>query len=67
MKKATKFVALAMTAALGLSALAGCQGDGSTAGDASILKIGGIGPTTGGAAMYGLGVKHAAELAVGTA
>ena len=64
MKKATKFVAFAMTAALGLSALAGCQGGGSATGDASILKIGGIGPTTGGAAMYGLGVKHAAELAV---
>ena len=32
-------------------------------GDA-VLKIGGIGPTTGGAAIYGEAVKNGAELAV---
>ena len=36
--------------------------DSATAGDT--LKIGGIGPITGGAAVYGLAVKNAAELAV---
>lgn len=63
MKKSTKLIALAMSATLCLSGLVGCQGTQGT-GDASVLKIGGIGPTTGGAAMYGLGVKNAAQLAV---
>ena len=35
----------------------------SGSGDA-VLKIGGIGPTTGGAAIYGEAVKNGAELAV---
>ena len=35
---------------------------GATAG--AVIKIGGIGPVTGGAAVYGLAVKNAAELAV---
>lgn len=65
MQKATRFIAVAMAAALGLSAFAGCQGTGTEGtGDASVLKIGGIGPTTGSNAMYGQGVKNAAELAV---
>ena len=29
-----------------------------------VIKIGGIGPTTGGAAVYGLAVQHGAQLAV---
>ena len=36
--------------------------DGAT--DAATFKIGGIGPTTGGAAIYGLAVQNAAQLAV---
>ena len=40
---------------------AGSSNAGS--GDA-VLKIGGIGPTTGGAAIYGEAVKNGAELAV---
>ena len=65
MQKATRFIAVAMAAALGLSAFAGCQGTGTEGtGDASVLKIGGIGPTTGSNAMYGQGVENAAELAV---
>lgn len=37
--------------------------DGSTA-EGGVLKIGGIGPTTGGAAVYGVAVKNAATMAV---
>ena len=32
--------------------------------EGGVLKIGGIGPTTGGAAVYGLAVMNAANLAV---
>lgn len=43
--------------------------DAATEGDAStsfngVLKVGGIGPTTGGAAVYGMAVMNAANLAV---
>lgn len=37
---------------------------GDAAGSEGTLKIGGIGPTTGDAAVYGLAVKNAAQLAV---
>ena len=30
----------------------------------ALAKIGGIGPVTGGAAVYGLAVQHGAEIAV---
>lgn len=71
MKKAIKkAVSLALVATMALS-MAACgnknTGDanvsGSTSGAATI-KIGGIGPTTGGAAIYGNAVKNAAELAI---
>ncbi len=38
--------------------------DNAAAGSEGTLKIGGIGPTTGDAAVYGLAVKNAAQLAV---
>lgn len=38
--------------------------DDTAAGSEGTLKIGGIGPTTGDAAVYGLAVKNAAQLAV---
>ena len=53
--------------------LAGCSGDGDTASAGSTaattaaagaFKIGGIGPTTGGAAIYGNAVKNGAQIAV---
>ncbi len=58
-------VMLAMT--MMAVALVGCGGstgteDGST--DADTFKVGGIGPVTGGAAIYGQAVKNATELAV---
>ena len=70
MKKFKKFLALFATAAMVVGSLAGCGGSGddasdaSTTTDATTFKVGGIGPTTGGAALYGLAVKQGAELAV---
>ena len=48
-------------ACLILTALAGC---GSKDGSSAKIKIGCIGPITGGAAIYGNAVKNAAEIAV---
>lgn len=64
MKKALSVVlAMAMAAV----ALVGCGGSAGTDGgsaDATTFKIGGIGPVTGAAAIYGQAVKNATELAV---
>ena len=38
--------------------------ESSVAADGASFKIGGIGPVTGGAAVYGLAVQHGAEIAV---
>ncbi len=62
MKKMRKVVGLLLTSAMVVSAFAGCGGSGKASPDA--LAIGGIGPATGGAAVYGLAVKQGAELAV---
>ena len=74
MKKCTRFFATVAAVSMVAASLAGCgsksdntastdtTADSATAGDT--LKIGGIGPITGGAAVYGLAVKNAAELAV---
>ena len=66
MFKSSKFIALSLAVMMGITSFAGCQNQsgGSTAGDPNVLKIGGIGPTTGGNAMYGQGVMNAAQLAV---
>ena len=55
---ATSSAAAENTAAVESSAAEG------TATSAGTFKIGGIGPTTGGAAIYGLAVQNAAQLAV---
>ena len=69
MKKA---MSLVLAAAMAFS-FAACGGASSTSGVASTasgtasgaaIKIGGIGPLTGGAAIYGNAVKNGAELAV---
>lgn len=59
------------TAGLGLAGiLAGCSngdgGSGSASGSSAsgTFKIGGIGPTTGAAAIYGVAVKNGAQIAV---
>ena len=71
-----KLVSLALAAVLAVSAVGcGSSSDSSSstadsaqsteaAADGATFKIGGIGPITGGAAVYGLAVKNAAELAV---
>jgi len=62
MKKMRKAVGLLLASAMVVSAFAGCGGSGKATPDA--LAIGGIGPVTGDAALYGLAVKQGAELAV---
>ena len=71
-----KLVSLVLAAVLAVSAVGcGSSSDSSSstadsaqsteaAADGATFKIGGIGPITGGAAVYGLAVKNAAELAV---
>ena len=56
-----KFVALMMALMMCLGCLAGC---GKADPDAGKIKIGGTGPLTGGAAIYGNAVKRAAEIAI---
>ncbi len=56
-----KVLAVVMALALVVTCFAAC---GETASTEKVLKIGGIGPTTGGAAVYGQAVKNGAELAV---
>ena len=59
MKKRFLSVGLAAVMAASLTA---CSGSGSA--DGTVFKIGGIGPLTGGAAVYGAAVQHGTELAV---
>ncbi len=59
MKK--KIMRLCLVLAMAAMTLAGCGG--SSAGS-DTFKIGGIGPTAGGAAVYGIAVRNAAELAI---
>lgn len=72
MKRWKSVLAVAAAAAMVVSSFAGCgskpqeteaQGTEGDSGSQA-FKIGGIGPTTGGAAVYGQAVKNAAELAV---
>ena len=60
MKNMKKVLSLALTAVLAVS-LTACGGDKA---DSNTFRIGGIGPTTGGAAIYGTAVMNAAQLAV---
>ncbi len=66
--KLRKIVAMMAVVALTVAMLAGCGGSGGSSdsgdGGAATLKIGGIGPSTGPAALYGLAVKNGGELAV---
>lgn len=66
MKK--KVVAMFLAAVMALSLVAcGSKSDNGGSGDASgteTIKLGGVGPLTGGYANYGLSVQHGAELAV---
>lgn len=61
MKKFGKLVSVALASAMVMS-LVGCGAADTGASDT--FNIGGIGPITGGAAIYGLAVQNAAQLAV---
>ena len=52
------------SAATGTNAATESAAASDSAASGSVFKIGGIGPTTGGAAVYGLAVQHGAEIAV---
>ena len=66
MKK--RVFAMLMAAVMVFSLVAcGSKSDNGGSGDASgteTIKLGGVGPLTGGYANYGLSVQHGAELAV---
>lgn len=62
MKKMKKVVCFGLISAMMLSAFAGCGKKDSTSQEA--IKIGGTGPLTGGAAIYGNAAKRGAEIAV---
>ncbi|MBR2674261.1 MAG: ABC transporter substrate-binding protein [Mogibacterium sp.] len=65
--KFTKFAAAAMAVVMAF-ALAACgggsNGGGSSEGGDNVLKLGGVGPITGPAALYGQAVEKGAKLAV---
>ena len=73
MKNTFKKLSIVIAAALALSAVSGCgntktenndAADSGTTSNAAAIKIGGIGPLTGAAAIYGQAAKHGAEIAV---
>ncbi len=61
MKKMKKVVVLGLISAMMLSAFAGC---GKKDSGSDVIRIGGTGPLTGGAAVYGMAAKRGAEIAV---
>ena len=64
MKLWKKAVSLAIVSVLALS-MSACGGsENKSTGSTDTFKIGGIGPTTGDAAIYGKAVKYGAQLAV---
>ncbi len=71
MKRFSKLVSVVAASAMVMSMMTGCGSDktasngGDSAGNgAATFKIGGIGPITGGAAIYGTNVQNAAQIAV---
>lgn len=63
MKRTKKVVALVAAVGMMVASLAGCGNSGSNSGNTT-FKIGGIGPLTGGAAVYGNAVMNGAQIAV---
>lgn len=64
MKKFRKAAGIVLASALVMSSLVGCRSAESDSPDATSFKIGGIGPTTGDNAIYGLAVQHGIQIAV---
>ena len=62
--KMKKVIATAMVGFMAMGMLAGCGGGGAKDDAATAIKVGGTGPLTGGAAIYGLAVQRGAEIAV---
>jgi branched-chain amino acid transport system substrate-binding protein len=58
--KLKKLVSLLAVSALTVASCSGC----ASRGGSDVFKIGGVGPLTGGAAIYGIAVKNAAQMAV---
>ncbi len=63
MKKFTKVISIVLALTMVLACLSGCGKD-SSSGSSGAIKIGGIGPLTGAAAIYGQAVKNGAEIAL---
>ncbi len=61
MKKSLKFAGLVLAVSMVAASLSGC---GAGASSSDTFKIGGIGPITGGAAIYGQAVMNGAQIAV---
>lgn len=61
MKKFAKIISLVMIVAMLIVCVAGCGGNN---GEDDAVKIGAIGPLTGGSAIYGQAVKNGAEIAI---
>lgn len=54
-----------LTAVMAMGCLAGCgSADAGTSAGGDVFRIGGTGPTTGGAAIYGTAVMNGAQIAV---
>ena len=64
MKNGLKKLVVVVLALCMVFAMAACGNKEEEVTEASALKIGGIGPTTGGASVYGIAVKQGAEIAV---
>ena len=62
MKKRNKILSVLLISVLAVSAFAGCGS--SSKKEANTYYIGGIGPTTGDAAIYGTAVQNGAQIAV---
>ena len=61
MKKFSKILSVVMVGAMVTAMMTGC---GSESSGKDVFKIGGIGPVTGGAALYGINVKNSAQIAL---
>lgn len=64
MKEFRKITSFCLGAAMILASFTACSGGTQKSGSSDTLKIGGIGPLTGDAAIYGVAVKNAAQLAI---
>ena len=65
MRKLRRFAGILFATVLVMSTFTACGNDGGgAAGGGDVWRIGGIGPTTGGAAIFGIAVSNGAQLAV---